>query len=369
MMTEPYLCELPTATIDAVSRWLLSQTRSRAADARPRIASTGSAAPGACSAVLRSTRTGTPRPGLIERAVFLSSRPRIFGILTEPLDPTDDRKAVVLLNDGASQHVSSNRMHVELARTWGERGYFVLRMDLAGLGDSEARPGQPDNEVFPPAALDDISSAVEFLRSRYGIREVTLAGVCAGGYHSLRAAVAGEAVDRIILINPLNFYWKAGRSLKDIQVIEAIRNPEVYRERVRSGAAWKKLLTGGTNVWRILLIYAHRAVFELDAAMRRAARPLGIHLPRDLGKDLEELAARGVRIAFVFARGEPGIDLLRRRGGWALPRLGDRCRIHVINGADHIFNRPHARRELEAILSAELFGDPPAACDGAVRVA
>ncbi|MGB6449978.1 MAG: hypothetical protein WBE92_04440 [Steroidobacteraceae bacterium] len=86
------------------------------------------------------------------------------------------------------------------------------------------------------------------------------------------------------------------------------------------------------------------------AACRRV-RP-----PRDLSRELEELVARGVQIVFVFAHGEPGIDLLRIGGGSSLQRLSDLCRVHIVDGADHAFSQINARGRLEDILSAELLG-------------
>ena len=76
-------------------------------------------------------------------------------------------------------------------------------------------PGRADNDVFPVEALEDIRAAVEFLRTRYGVRECTLAGLCSGAYHALRAAVAGMPVNRILMVNPANYFWKAGESLED----------------------------------------------------------------------------------------------------------------------------------------------------------
>src|SRR6202034_1024190 len=97
---------------------------------------------------------------------------------------------VILLNAGADYHIGASGMYVGLARSWAQRGYVVLRMDLGGLGDSATRSGRPDDEIFPPAAIDDIRTAIEWMRGRYGVSEVTLAGVCSGAYHALQAAIA-----------------------------------------------------------------------------------------------------------------------------------------------------------------------------------
>jgi hypothetical protein len=228
-------------------------------------------------------------------------------------------------------------------------------MDFAGLGDSGKRPGQPDNEVFSPAALDDVRAAIEFIRSRYGVGDITLGGLCSGAYHSLRAAVAGLQVHRILLINPENYFWQDGMTLADLQLADVVRNPSVYRMRMRSAAAWMRLLTGDVNVWRVIKVIINRVSLAVESLLRDVARRVRIHLPRDLGWELENLAARGVRVVFIFARGEPGMDLLKLQAGSTVKRLRDHCSVHVIDDSDHTFTRSDRRAALETVLSDELF--------------
>jgi alpha-beta hydrolase superfamily lysophospholipase len=290
-----------------------------------------------------------------ERPVFFTSDTVLFGILTEPHTEEKRRRAVILLNAGADNHTGANGMYVELARQWARRGYVVLRMDLAGIGDSATRPGRPDNEVFPPGALDDIRTAAEFLRGRYRARDITIFGLCSGAYHALRAAVAGIPVNRILMVNPQNYFWKEGATLDTLQVAEVVRNPGVYRQKIFSGAAWRRLLTGKVNVLRIARIYLQRPLLDLESLFRNLVRRMHLHLPYDLGWELREIAARGVRIVFVFARGEAGIDLLKIEAGYVVKQLGERCRVHVVDGADHVFSQSKPRGVLTKILSDELF--------------
>jgi hypothetical protein len=84
------------------------------------------------------------------------------------------------------------------------------------------------------------------------------------------------------------------------------------------------------------------------------ARHLGIRLPRDLGWELEEIAARGIDIIFVFAPEDPGIGLLKLLAGSSLSRLGRRLRVHIVDGADHNFSRSGPRSLMEQILCDEL---------------
>jgi len=225
----------------------------------------------------------------------------------------------------------------------------VLRMDLAGLGDSGVRRGRPGNEVFPPAALEDLRAAIDHLRRHCGAQQVTIAGLCAGAYHALRAALEPLPINRLMMINPQVFYWKEGMSINDLQLAD------IVRKRALS-TYWQRLLAGHVNVWKVARIYLRRPLLFLQAALRDAARRVHIRLPGDLGTQLEDMAARGVRIVFAFSRDDTGIELLRLQAGSAVKRCG--AHIHIIDGADHIFSQSGPRQELERVLSGELFAAP-----------
>jgi hypothetical protein len=157
------------------------------------------------------------------------------------------------------------------------------------------------------------------------------------------------------MVNPQNYFWKTGTTLNDLQLAEVVHNPGLYRRQIFSKAAWKRLLTGQVDAWRIAKIYFYRPLLGLESTLRDIARSLHIRLPNDLGTELEEIYTRNVRIVFVFARGEPGIDLLKIEAGSSVKRLGESCRIHYIDGGDHIFSQCGPRAMLKKILSDELF--------------
>jgi alpha-beta hydrolase superfamily lysophospholipase len=358
IMTAPQFAAVPLEMVGAVHEWLRHFLSASAASAAHAASTTrreaGQSPPASMALVLRNG--GPEEPGtLTERPVFFGAEGVLFGIVTEPRTDEIRRRAVILLNAGSDYHIGANRMHVTLARDWASRGYVSLRMDLAGLGDSGTRSGQADNEVFPPAALDDIRAGIDLLRDRYGAADVTLFGLCSGAYHALRAAVAGLPINRILMVNPQNYFWDEGTTLTDLQPAEVIHNPGLYRRRVFSGVHWKRLLAGEVNVWRIAKIYFYRPLLALESTLRDIARRLGIRLPNDLGSELVEISKRGVKIVFVFARGEPGIDLLHLEGGSSVKRLGDSCRIRIVDGGDHVFSQSGARGKMSQIISDELF--------------
>jgi alpha-beta hydrolase superfamily lysophospholipase len=355
LMTAPQYATIPREMIQDVRAWLRHIVDS--SWARP--TSRSVQAPPAASDVLTLRRTGpAPLDPLTERPLFFGSDSAIFGIITEPPPGELRRRAVIMLNAGADLHVGVHGMNVFLARQWASRGYVVLRIDLAGLGDSRTRPGQTDNDVFPAAALDDIRAAVQLLRDRYAVGDVSLFGLCSGAYHALRAAADGVAVNRILMVNPLNYFWKSGTNIDSLQLADVVRNAAGYRQRLTSWAAWKRLISGKVEIGRIARIYLTRPLLAVGTAVRDVARLMGIRLQYDLGRELQEIDARGVKMVFVFARGEPGLDLLKIEAGSVLRRLGERCRVRIIEDADHSFSQAGPRAVLHDILSDELFAGP-----------
>ncbi len=354
--TEPQCATVPREMIAAMSDWLPHQSAtSLVADASIRT-NRGTLRSPPSMAILPSQNGAAKRALLTERPVYIDSGATLFGIVTEPGEGEHYRGGVILQNSGAVHHIGSNRMYVSLARRWASSGYVVLRMDLGGIGDSSTRPARPDDDVFAPAALDDIQAAIHFIRDRYQLSDITLGGVCSGAYHALRAAIAKVSVNRIIMVNPINFYWKKGVTVEELQLADVIRNPRVYRDRLFSQQAWRKLLTGEVRVWRIVQVYFQHSLLGLESHLRDLARRLHIRLPYDLGRNLSEIVARGVEVVFVFASGEPGITLLKFKAGLSLKQLGNRCRVRIVEGGDHTFSQSAAREILEEILSDELTG-------------
>jgi dienelactone hydrolase len=360
MMTAPVYTRIPTEIVACVEKWLVgfaglpSPSAIRTSHRLP--------AAGPSTEVLQLPGDGRGGAGaLSERPIRFGPDALLFGILTEPRPGEPRNGAVVLVNAGADQHACVGRMYVNLARHWAQRGYSVLRMDLAGLGDSYTRAGQPPNEVFPSQALEDVAAALELMRNCHGVRDITLAGLCSGAYHSLRAAVAGLSVNRVLMINPQNYFWNSDRTLNELRIAEVVHNAGLYPRRLFSAAAWRRLFSGEASLQRILLVYVYRVDLALKAYARRVAQVFRIRLAQDLGRELEDVTARGVALSFFFARGEPGIELLRIQAGSSLRKIGDRCKVHIIDGADHTFSHSASRAVLEPLLSEALFAGRTAA--------
>ena len=348
MMTAPFLTALPDAMLARTRDWLVRFA------ARPGT-NAGSAAPAArCARRLPLPDSGA-RDAITEHPARFGPDGILFGIVSEPPRGEQRRRGVVLLNNGADYHIGGSRMYVPLARHWARRGYAVLRMDVAGLGDSGVRPGGPVNAVYPPAVIEDMRAAVDFMREQYDARELTIGGLCSGAYHALGAAVAGSPVNRVLMINPEAFAWKAGTPLGG----DTVTAGGALRARALSVAHWKKLLSGQITAARALTVVSGRLTLTLGSRLRELSRALRIALPNDAARQLEQIARRGIQVTIVFSRGEPGIELLQLQAGSALRRWPECCRVYVMGGGDHTFSRSSARVVLQQFLSDELFRRAP----------
>jgi len=308
-----------------------------------------------------------PQVAIQELAVHFGDLPKLFGIVSAPVArarcagrPT---KAILLLNSGAVHRVGPSRLYVALARHLSRLGHVVLRMDIAGIGDSAPRLGEPENVVYARHALRDVSSAIEYLQREWGAAEVRAVGLCSGAYHAFKAAVAQMPLSGVILINPLTFFWKEGMSLKypEYRIADDISR---YRSNMLSLASWRKLLSGRVDLWDLVQVLGRRVHALALMPLRATARLLKMPLADDLPTELLRIASAAIDLQFVFAAADPGLELLRNQGGPTARHLRSlgQLRVELIADADHTFTDLATRASLALMLARRLHApaDPAA---------
>jgi alpha-beta hydrolase superfamily lysophospholipase len=297
-----------------------------------------------------------------EQAVQFGRTKALFAILSAPQTPPETilpgaGKALLLLSSGATHHVGPNRLYVTIARHFARLGYTVLRMDIAGIGDSPPRRGEPENLVYTRRANRDVAAGIEYLRSVWSIENVQAVGLCSGAYNAFKAAVARLPLSGVVLINPLTFYWKKGMSLAfpEYRVAADIKR---YRRNIFQPQSWVKMLRGDVNLWELSHVLGHRFWAIARTPLRAAARAIRIPIPEDLPSDLNNVVRAGIRLQFVFADHDPGQELLSTLGGRVFRRLCARglIGIQTIEGADHTFTDRSRRLLLVAALEQALSG-------------
>jgi alpha-beta hydrolase superfamily lysophospholipase len=338
MMQDPHKSAVPDALINDVIVWLGDSPAASVA------------APAAGTAEEQAPDLGSIR----EQPVRLGEGSRLFGILAEPTTILEAearrRPAVILLNAGAVHRVGSNRMYVSMARTWAERGFTVLRLDVAGIGDSPPAAGQPENLTYSKTAVSDVQAAMAHLRATRGVSRFVLAGLCSGAYVSFHAALQGGPVVGCVLINPQTFYWHDGDSL-DTAPSRNYNEARHYQRSLLRPEAWMKALRGQVDLRRFAKAMATRAKIVTRAKIEQV-----LGTGEDVGRDLRSLCDRNIDTLLVFSEGDPGIDYLQMHARRELSKLRERpmFRFRIIADADHTFTPVATQGALVELLTDHL---------------
>lgn len=119
---------------------------------------------------------------LNERALAFGESGALFGILGSPDVPDPQRPAVLIPNTGVMHRVGPSRLHVELARALAAAGVVSLRIDHAGLGDSEPVPGRSETSAR------ELSAAMDALDARNISSGYIVIGIHSGAHDAHEVA-------------------------------------------------------------------------------------------------------------------------------------------------------------------------------------
>ena len=112
----------------------------------------------------------------------------LFGLEAAPVaGGTAGHPTVIFLNTSYEPCIGPGRLWVSLSRKLAASGRRTVRVDLSGLGDSPARPGQARFVNYQPEAIEDAVDVVRWIAGDDPTSFV-LVGSCSGGYNSLQAA-------------------------------------------------------------------------------------------------------------------------------------------------------------------------------------
>lgn len=366
LMLDPHLSELSLPLCEAVQDWVLNRAEVRwtLVTPSPRL-SLVMGGRGGPNRVMRSVA-----PGVAECPVVIEAEPwssRLWGVLSRPASAPEaavSPRAVLILNAGAARRTGPGRLWVSVARRLAAQGLTVLRLDLAGLGDSPPQSGEAANVVYGAQALQEAKAALRYLKVVSGGAPCEVMGLCSGACHALQVALqaddddeAGQLVAGIVAINPLRFQGASGAVLQaDLSAHRVVGEVARYRGLLASKGLWRRMLSGQVDLRPPLRVLGRRVLHKAVVAAGALVRALGWPRADDLGVALRRLARAGTRLDFVFAEGEPGRALLFEQGGRAVAQLQQAGALHLTlcAGADHTFTRRAAREHLLAVLAARL---------------
>ncbi|MDN5927100.1 MAG: alpha/beta hydrolase [Hyphomicrobiales bacterium] len=275
------------------------------------------------------------------------------GVLCRPASGSKIRDTVLFLNSGAVPHVGWARGTVESARMLAAEGIASLRIDLPGLGQSDAPP-EERLFLYDARGSVDVSRAIDWLEQN-GLGHVSLAGICSGAFQAFHAARADKRVHRLVMVNPLCFSWNSSYAL-DMTVWKAYEAAKA--DRKPSEAEPQPLgRPDPLSAFRMLTSKNSRALVRrsLEAVKTTLAnvRPSTFLRARPVERWMRDLASRGVHVLIATSEGDLSHKEIDRHFGPDGERLDTIPNVGrlLLRDADHTLTPPHARHALVARLA------------------
>lgn len=129
---------------------------------------------------------------MIEQAYTFGESNALVGVLTEsPKVPLSKDVAVIILNSGLIQKSGPFRLSTLLARELADQGVVSLRFDISGIGDSKKHR---DARTRHDQIMSDISSAMDFISNRKGIKKFIILGICTGADNAHKISTTDQRV-------------------------------------------------------------------------------------------------------------------------------------------------------------------------------
>lgn len=341
MMAEPHDAKLAPATLQSITDWLAA-AHPVAQSPSPRAALEWPA--------------GWHAGNTVETPVAFGQRGDLFGVLSQPAlaaRPQPCGTAVLLLNVGGNYRAGPNRVYVKLARELASAGYRVLRMDVAGIGDSRIEEGFSSDSMYRGDAVADVGAAIDMLQQR-GCERIFLLGICSGAYLAFQTALKDARVDGQMIINARLLEWdtrKNGPWQSSMQ--QYYKSTRYYKQKLLSGEVYARVLRGEVDVAGI----ARRFVdLGLARTQRLVDRLLGRAPKEGVLAKMKHLTGRGIHTLVAMSEEDDGLDYVEFHLGSRGSRMRGQpnFRMVLIEEADHTFSTVASQQALIGVVREHL---------------
>ncbi len=146
------------------------------------------------------TAKPAPAPAALTRQeafYFGAAGQRLFGIITRPSLPRKSR-ALLICQSWGVEYMRSHRALQLFAQQLAELGFFVMRFDYYGTGDSAGDSVGAGVQSW----VRNIRAATAELRSRTGLHQVSVIGVRLGALLAAAASASGRDASSLLLWDP-----------------------------------------------------------------------------------------------------------------------------------------------------------------------
>lgn len=341
LMLHPQEARAPVATIAKTVAWLSDIPSSMRSSHSPERQE-----PSRTAGSLERSTTELACPGGVVRETPLSldgPGGAMFAVLSEAVDVEAAPLCAVWLNGGALRHTGPNRAWVEAARRWAARGVPTVRVDLAGIGDSDGREGCLSNpDLYAPIRTRETLAVLDQL-SESGLPDrFMLGGLCSGAYWSLHAALADARVAGALMINLYAFFWSTS--------LVAERETSESLSALR-GYGWRQLAKRDLTLSQVRKVASSLRPTRLQAG---AGHPVEQAQSSEIEGALDKLRDQGTQVLLLLSRREGLRGQLQRQGVEDELNRWPNLAIETIPSTDHMFRALWLQRHVHASLDRAL---------------
>lgn len=163
---------------------------------------------------------------------------------------------IILLNSGLKDRVGPHRLYIKIARKLCKEGFYVLRFDSSGLGDSEGmlKSGlsvQNFALIEKGLFVDDALSAIDLFLPKTEVSYLVLAGLCGGAITALLTASIDARVGNLILMDP-SIVLDETKENKKIHPHELQIVISSYKNKLIDLSFWKSVFISKRDYLKIL---------------------------------------------------------------------------------------------------------------------
>lgn len=249
----------------------------------------------------------------------------LFGILHIPDDEECQmgRIGINLLNPGLKNRVAPNRLYIKIARTLAGQGYYVLRMDPAGIGDSE---GEIPEELVVDIWSDiqkgrfvkDVICMNDYFIKTWCIQNLVLMGSCGGAITALLAGDNDRRVRELVLIDvPVTLASSKTANEDYLAIIEADENyrswlTSYYFRSLFNPRKWLRVLMMKSNfhAFAKVIILKVRELFMLEKDKHEKSEQVDVHnMNPYFLRSIKQVLSRDVNVLFLCAEKDTDTQL------------------------------------------------------------
>jgi pimeloyl-ACP methyl ester carboxylesterase len=290
----------------------------------------------------------------------------LTGIVTLPENrfPEREKVGVILSVSGLKYRVCSYRLNVKIARRLSREGFFVLRFDPLGIGDSQGSLSSALGlnhflEIQTGRYVKETEAAVDFFKKEYKLDQIVLLGLCGGAITMLITGARDQRVNKLILLGIPVLLENIPEVKPEFH--DSITTPEyagqvisTYKIKLLSPKAWFRLLTFKSEYQTLTksLSLCFRKFFKKNNS-KKHSRFNDLFL-----SSFKHAISQGKKILFINGEVDPATwefkSEFEEKYVKNLKNPDSLYRIHLIKKANHIFSLSECQIELLDKISSWL---------------